>query len=162
MNFSLDKVAQQAGVSKGGLVHHFATKEELLRAAAVDTIERFESKLTSKIDQDDGDSAGKMTRAYIDVVLDTENPTHVTEASPLVISYLNEKDSVDEPNRFESWQARTEEDGIDTITATIVRLAVDGILYTELIDSKPIPQELRRQIYRRLHEMLDSSTGVSD
>ncbi len=78
-----------------------------------------------------------------------------TEASPLVLSYLNQKESVDEPNRFESWQARTEADGIDIITATIVRLAVDGILYTELIDSKPLPKELRQQVYARLHQMIE-------
>ena len=32
-NFTLDDVAEQAGISKGGLVYTFATKDGLVRAA---------------------------------------------------------------------------------------------------------------------------------
>lgn len=140
-----------AGVSKGGLMHHFPTKDALLRAAAQDTIEKFEQRVSAETNNTP--TPGNMTRAYINAVLGDEPSVH-HEASPLLLSYLNDKEGVDRPNRFETWQARSEQDGIDPITATIIRFAVDGILYTELIDNKPIPDELRQQISARLHTML--------
>ena len=156
MNFSLDKVAQAAEVSKGGLMHHFQTKDALLRAAAQDTIDRFEAQLADEMAADDDDQ-GRITRAYVNVALDSEQPV-LHEASPLVLSYLNNKEGVERPNRFETWQRQTEHDGLDVVLATIIRFAVDGILYTELIDNQPIPAELKTEILSRLQMMIAEAT----
>ncbi|MEM7113590.1 MAG: TetR/AcrR family transcriptional regulator [Chloroflexota bacterium] len=160
MNFSLDKVAQAARVSKGGLMHHFQSKDALLRAAAQDTIEQFESQLADEMIVDD-DAQGRMTRAYVKVALDSERPV-LHEASPLVLSYLNDKEGIERPNRFETWQTQTEQDGLDVVLATIIRFAVDGILYTELIDNQPIPAELKTEILERLRVMIAEASVSSE
>lgn len=153
-NFSLDSVAKMAGVSKGGLIHHFESKEVLLRAAAQDAIEGFETQLAREMKSAEI-TPTPMLRAYIQVVLG-ENATHRAELSPILLSYLNADQN--EPNRFQTWQARAEQDNIDIITATIVRLAVDGLLYTELIDNQQIDPILRRQVRERLVAMLDAGS----
>ncbi|MGB1252398.1 MAG: TetR/AcrR family transcriptional regulator [Candidatus Promineifilaceae bacterium] len=152
-NFSLDSVAREAGVSKGGLMHHFASKDALLRAAAENAIVAFETQLKQKIETDEGAQSGKLSRAYVESVLG-EGTVVQAELSPVLLGYLNSAETNPTPNRFQTWQARTEQDGIDTITATIVRLALDGIIYTELIDSEPIDNELRQQIRERMLDML--------
>ena len=38
---SLDVVAREAGVSKGGLMHHFRSKDELMTALADDLFDQF-------------------------------------------------------------------------------------------------------------------------
>ncbi|MEM7345453.1 MAG: TetR/AcrR family transcriptional regulator [Chloroflexota bacterium] len=152
-NFSLDKVAEMAGVSKGGLMHHFESKGALLRAAAQDTIDQFEARVEAEMTVGNDQEAGLMTRAYVETVLGANRPFH-TEISPLLLSYVNEGEDQPKPSRFESWQARTEEDGLDVVTATMVRLIADGILYTELIDKTPIPAELREQLYARVQQLL--------
>ena len=151
--FSLDNVAREAGVSKGGLMHHFASKDALLRAAAQEAIMQFEARLDAQMAADTGARQGKMSRAYVEVVLG-EGATHQAELSPVLLGYLNSAETPNTPNRFQAWQDRSEQDGLDSITATIVRLALDGIIYTELIDGEPIEAELREQLRARLLEML--------
>ena len=65
-----------------------------------------------------------------------------------------------EPMReaYARWQALLEHDGIDPITATIVRLAVDGLWFTEMFgfDDAICTGERRAQIMTRLKEMCSS------
>ncbi len=155
-NFSLDKVAELAEVSKGGLMHHFESKTALLQAAAQDAIEQFEARVENEMAADDDQGDGVLTRAYAKTVLGSEHHFD-TKISPFLLSYLNEGNDEPKPNRFQSWQKRTEEDGLDVVTATMVRFIADGILYTELIDNTPIPADLREQLYVRVLKLLDEA-----
>ncbi len=150
-NFSLDSVAREAGVSKGGLMHHFASKDALLQAAAQDAIDQFEARFEAGLS--DENVPGQMTRAYVEAAFDEAQFS--AELSPILLGYLN-SDQSDIPTRFEAWQSRSVADGIDPVTATLVRLVADGLLYTELIDNQPIDAKLRDQIKQRLFQMLGS------
>ena len=149
--FSLEKVARAAGVSKGGLLHHFPDKESLLCGVAQDVITQFETTVENEqaTDDDSGDT-GRFTRAYIRAGLTSE--THnTTDISPVLLSFLRTtQGNAGDSSRFSYWQEKTENDGLDVVIATIVRLAVDGLLYTEVIDGKPIDETLRRQVIERL------------
>ena len=48
--FTLDAVAQRAGVSKGGLLYHFASKDALLEAMLEAQLEGFERALSASLD----------------------------------------------------------------------------------------------------------------
>ncbi|GLY50844.1 TetR/AcrR family transcriptional regulator [Lentzea sp. NBRC 102530] len=50
---TLDHIAKETGVSKGGLLHHFATKEDLVRALAQDLFDRFRADVLAHLDPDD-------------------------------------------------------------------------------------------------------------
>lgn len=63
---TLDAVAREAGVSKGGLTHHFATKDALITAM----LEHFAQRLVRELDRfaaDDPDLAGRRVRAMMKV-----------------------------------------------------------------------------------------------
>lgn len=63
---TLDGVAREAGVSKGGLTHHFATKDALVTAM----LEHFAQRLVRELDRfaaDDPELAGRRVRAMMKV-----------------------------------------------------------------------------------------------
>ena len=157
-NFSLAKVAKEAGVSKGGLLHHFPTKEALLRGVAQDTISRFESGLAEKrAEQAEPNQPGSFTRAYVEFVLG-EGQEPLPDVSPVLLAFLrSNENNASIQTRFAYWQEQTEQDGLDVATATLIRLAIDGLIYTEVIDDTPISHELRQQMRQRLLQLIDEA-----
>jgi AcrR family transcriptional regulator len=65
-------VAEGAGVTKGGLFHHFANKEALLDAMVADILRSVDETIDAIMAQDD-DPHGAFTRAYVACALD---PAH--------------------------------------------------------------------------------------
>ncbi|MGB0386654.1 MAG: TetR/AcrR family transcriptional regulator [Ardenticatenaceae bacterium] len=157
-NFSLAKVAKEAGVSKGGLLHHFPSKEALLHGVAQDIISRFESGLAEKREeQAERDQPGSFTRAYVEFVLgDGQEP--LSDVSPVLLAFLRSNENeASIKSRFAYWQQQTEQDGLDIATATLIRLAIDGLIYTEVIDDTPISHDLRQQMRERLLQLIDQA-----
>lgn len=68
---SLDAIAAVAEVSKSGLLHHFRTRDELLRAVAEDTVETFRAAVLDNLDLSEN-RPGKLLRAYIRTLLSDE------------------------------------------------------------------------------------------
>jgi hypothetical protein len=62
--------------------------------------------------------------------------------------------------RFAAWQTRLETDGLDPATATIVRLAIDGLCLCGLL-GLPVPEgPLRRRILEQLTSMTRPPEGA--
>ncbi|SNZ10164.1 transcriptional regulator, TetR family [Terribacillus aidingensis] len=59
-NFSLNNVSHQAGISKGGLLYHFPTKEELLRGLHNYIIQFIKEKI-----EEESKKGGSYTQSYI-------------------------------------------------------------------------------------------------
>lgn len=152
--FSLDTVAQEAGVSKGGLIHHFPSKEALLIAVTKQIVTDFEERVREGMAQEAAGTPGRMLRSYIRAVLSDEGEV-LANISPVLLSYAGGIDGLG--SRFDYWQEIMANDGIDTVTATKVRLTVDGLLYTEMIDDRPIDSDLRRKILERLLKEIETS-----
>lgn len=60
----LEAVAADAGVTKGGLLHHFPSKQALVEGVFQHLLEEFEADLEARMAAD-GDGFGLFTRAYI-------------------------------------------------------------------------------------------------
>jgi AcrR family transcriptional regulator len=72
--FTLEAVAAQARVSKGGLLHHFATKRDLLSAVISQHLERHECWMTGTLEP----SGLIWTQAYVQAALSTESVSVAT------------------------------------------------------------------------------------
>lgn len=68
---SIQAVADLAGVTKGGVFHHFPSKQKLLEAMVQDVLFRLDVAVDDYMQQDD-QSHGCFTRAYIYFTLQTE------------------------------------------------------------------------------------------
>ncbi|PWW63378.1 TetR/AcrR family transcriptional regulator [Actinokineospora spheciospongiae] len=125
---SLDDIARQAGVSKGGLLHHFASKDELVRALAEDLLAGFRADVTAAVNPADT-APGALTRAYVRVCADfARDDVAVHELQPL-IGHLSTIPEVAEIARADArrWRDDLRADGLpDHITALVVA-AADGI-----------------------------------
>ncbi|MFI1195148.1 TetR/AcrR family transcriptional regulator [Micromonospora sp. NPDC020750] len=61
---TLVSIAEEAGVSKGGLLHHYPTRNVLLLAVATDVLERFRAEVMRFLDLSEN-HPGKVLRAYV-------------------------------------------------------------------------------------------------
>ncbi|MDR1472125.1 MAG: TetR/AcrR family transcriptional regulator [Synergistaceae bacterium] len=61
---TLDLVAQRAGVSKGGLIHHFPSRRALVEGLFNHLLALFESSVANYISQD-SNPRGRFSRAYL-------------------------------------------------------------------------------------------------
>ncbi len=66
---TIQAVAEAAGVSKGGLLHHFPSKRSLLDELFAELLEEFSERITARMNRDPR-SEGRFTRAYVSVLLE--------------------------------------------------------------------------------------------
>lgn len=150
---TLDSVAKEAGVSKGGLLYHFPTKESLISGLLEYYIWGFEESikntLAAELDGKEG-VPGRLLSAYIRASAE-EDPEELTIGLGLLAAIATNPALLDSWRVFyKSWQDRIMADGIDPVLATIARLAADGLWVNELFGIAPLDPTLRQQIIQRL------------
>lgn len=151
---TLDAAARKAGVSKGGLLYHFPSKEALV-AGMVDVLsEEFTSALTSRREADgDGSQPGGWPRAYARATFETA-PAEFQKASALLAAVATNPELLDPlRERYKQWQHLLTNDGIDPAIATIIRLAVDGFWLADLLGLAPLTEPLRSQVLQALVDL---------
>src|SRR6058998_603358 len=63
-NLTLDAVAAEAGLSKGGLLHHFPTKDKLVEGMVVRSAEQWRATYRAAIEQE-SPGPGRVARALL-------------------------------------------------------------------------------------------------
>ncbi|HEX2313312.1 MAG TPA: TetR/AcrR family transcriptional regulator [Thermomonospora sp.] len=124
---TLAAVAERAGVSKGGLLYHFPTKEALIKGMVTRVIEEFDERVASF---DDG-SPGGYTRAYVEATFEVLAGSEAARtrrrwsvitaaaADPELIAPLREA--------MARWHRIDPGRETDPVTAAVVRLAAEGL-----------------------------------
>ncbi|PSL45902.1 TetR family transcriptional regulator [Salsuginibacillus halophilus] len=151
MHLTLDAVAKEAGVSKGGLLYHFPTKEALVEGM-VKQISAMYQEEAAKFVEEDEDTAGAWTRAYIHETFRQTEEEKEMNAGMLAAIAVNPELLNPVRNSYKRWRERIAEDGIDETEATIALLASDGLWLTELFGLVPLDDEQREKIYETLRE----------
>jgi len=152
----LDAVAATAGVSKGGLLYHFGSKEALVAGLCDRMFERFERSLAALVETDP-EPRGAWTRAYLASTVTAEGKP-ADDSAPLMASILaalgrDSKHLATVREHFARWHARLDRDGIDPELATIVRLASDGLWLTALLGLEGLPGARGAATVRALHAL---------
>lgn len=147
---TLDAVAAQAEVSKGGLLHHFANKEALIAGIIRHLYGLFNARV-ERYYAEDIDPVGRWSRAYIRASFDEfEVPL---QALVGLFPYVDESDPLREipQEDLRMWSARLTDDGIPPARATVIRLACDSV-WTEralkMDDQAVSPDDLRAELLR--------------
>lgn len=153
---TLDAVAARAGVSKGGLLYHFKSKRELVAALLVAWLDAFEAE----IDQAAEPGPGGWTRAFV------EAGARPFGEDELATDFAILAAAVEEPaqravvgERYAAWQARIAADGLDAATATLARLATDGLWLSDLLGLAPPTGALREAVLERLRGLAAPAPG---
>lgn len=148
-HLTLDAIAQVANVSKGGLLYHFPSKHALLSALVEDELERLTTQLSEATQAEGADQPGSLTRAWVRhgfASLMTEMLDFGVSSGALAV--VAEDPQLINPARnwFQELGERLQNDGIDPVLATIVRLAVDGMSLSALLGFPSPPEPLRSQV----------------
>ncbi|MDR2697343.1 MAG: TetR/AcrR family transcriptional regulator [Holophagales bacterium] len=123
-NLTLDLVAQKAGVSKGGLIHHFPSRQALVTSLFHSLLEIFQKHIESFIEQD-SDRRGRFTRAYVKTTALPQSESKLLGAFALAMSNDEELARL----WFDWLKSQIEKHGENTLSLVgrMVRYAADGI-----------------------------------
>ncbi|MFE0755544.1 TetR/AcrR family transcriptional regulator [Inquilinus sp. NPDC058860] len=152
---TLDAVAEAAGLSKGGLIYHFASKEALIRAM----IARIGACMQERMDRlsaADG-RPGTRTRAYLGAAFPPPGTPEDRDATreAALIAALGNDPALLAPYaaQYAGWVAQQQADGIDPVLAAIVRLAADGLWLNEVFGIRAVDPADRAAVLQRLDAM---------
>lgn len=152
---TLDAVAHQAGVSKGGLLYHFPNKNALVVGLGEQLIQDFEVAWQTEYDQDDAPGTpGQWVRAYIHSTLRMSKQTLalIARLSSLIVEMPPELQKSAEAYE-QRWHQRIEADGLDPTQATIIQLAIDGLWSLEMFQFCAPDEPRRTQVVEALLAM---------
>lgn len=129
---SVQAVANAAGVTKGGLFHHFASKQVLLEAVMAELISALDAEIDALISQD-CEAYGCFTRAYVNAVFADRSRDSGRQWAALSVSMVGE------PSLRRMWTSWFEgrlsrhKETDDRVVLELVRLAADGIWFADLL-----------------------------
>jgi len=148
---TLDAVADRAGVSKGGLLYHFPSKEALV-SGMVDELCRTFAELAEAAARADPEPAGRSARAYLAASAGElwHSSRWLALVGALVIS----------PGLLDSWRdwvvagrAADEAENAGPVAAAIVRLAADGLWLAGVLGLPAPDEQLHAAVLAELDQM---------
>jgi AcrR family transcriptional regulator len=124
---TLDDIATEAGVSKGGLVYHFPSKQALLIALGQSITQAFIDLVDSKKDPSDT-RPGKLARAYIRASFKDLDAGSLRDNLALAAHLISDptlQPLADEDGK--RWRNDLLQDGLPEATITLIIAACDGV-----------------------------------
>lgn len=151
---TLDAVAKEAGVSKGGLLYHFPNKDALLMGMVAHLIAQFEQLLESQLVRESNlDVPGAWLRAFIraEDAFDCQNAALQSG----LLAAVSKNSALLEPLHAASarWHQKARKCGVDPLKAEIILLAADGLSWNQLLGLTCISEEERSQVIAELIRM---------
>jgi len=159
---TLNTVADKAKLSKGGLLYHFPNKETLVKELFQYVMSSFDSeisRLARKFSKNSPNEKGSWLKAYAQGSMKQAlNPSisklmaslfASVDDFPWIHSYMQEK--------YDSWQKHVEDSGIDPVIATLFRLTIDGLWFTEIYQYAPPNKKRRKDILKVLETLIEEA-----
>lgn len=121
-------VADAVGVTKGGVMHHFATKNALILEVFNDAMAKFEAEVDAAMAKDPV-RYGSFTRAYIDATISLGEKGHkeFDNQATLYVLMLGDSEMRELWAQWANEQLKKHEATDNTETLCMVRLVADGI-----------------------------------
>lgn len=161
-SLTLDAVAEEAGLSKGGLLYHFPSKVELIEALFQYHIDRFNQRLEQLVAAEEAGIGGWL-RAYaqasIEQITDPDKASMFAslfaagERYPSVLAIMKRS--------YDEWQLQVESCGVAPSVAMLVRLAVDGLWFTEMYQYAPPNLEQRQAVLQLILQLTSEKPSLS-
>ena len=153
---TLEGVAHAAGVSKGGLLYHFPSKESLLTALA----QRYVESMDHCIDSAKGELHEESSRDLKACILGVlgSDPRSKAMGAVLMATAANDLALLEViRQRIAEYTAEMEANSGDFARASIVALAVDGLKMREALRISPFTPAQREQIVNELLKIAEEA-----
>ncbi len=132
---TLDAVAERAGVSKGGLLYHFPSKDALIQAMIARMVDAFNFELHAQIAKEPA-GPGRITRAIIKVGFD--HPKGILQKDErlrrALLAAVSSKPALLEPVRenVRRWIAALDKDGLPKGYSLLALAVMDGVCFWKM------------------------------
>ena len=146
---TLENVAARAGVTKGGLIYHFKTREMLLQALIERMVEQIESRY-----QAGAAKGGQTLEALLIAMIDDTFAMPAADKALMrnllaaVSNYPNQLGPVQQ--MYERTVSSINQQGEHSGLALMVSCALDGLVFLELLDIKHFNDQERAQMRQTL------------
>ncbi|UVH57754.1 TetR/AcrR family transcriptional regulator [Variovorax paradoxus] len=149
---TLEAVAAAAGVTKGGLIYHFKTRDELLAAVVQAILDEWDQRSRVKAAQA-GSSSGALLRALIDDTFDME-PREKQLISNLLAAASSYPHLLGPVRDFYSrLYGDFAKSGSRSGTALVIAAALDGMSVMELLSFHQFSDRQRKAMRQALHAL---------
>lgn len=158
-NLTLDAVAMEAGLSKGGLLYNFPSKQSLIEGMIGVFVDRHRAYLAA-LREADGSRPGTAVRTLLaakrDMPLDRG-------AKLAVLAGVAENPDLLAPLRAELAETlrELEQESPDPRMATLVWLASDGLMFWELLGISPLDDLGRERVWSYMASLVDDDTPAA-
>jgi len=151
---TLDRVAEVAGISKGGLLYHYPTKQALIVGMLEATLGTADDRLNTLADAN-GRTSGSFAQAYLDYVRSGDHAHDSSATSIFAAAALEDGDLSPAQRQFAAWQDRlVSNDDLDETTALLARVVGDGLWLIDLFDLAPPTNAQRDALCQLVEDML--------
>lgn len=129
---SVQAVADAAGVTKGGLFHHFPSKQALLEAVMADLLAALDCEIDDLLSQD-CEGFGRFTRAYVNAVFSDRGRDSGKQWAAISVSMVGEPSLRRMWNSWIEGRLARHKETDNGVVLELVRLAADGIWFADLL-----------------------------
>lgn len=155
---TLQSVATEAGISKGGLLYHFQSKEALIEGLFEYHNDIFETRLRELVALED-DKPGAFLRAYakasVEQMMDPDNASLYASLFAAEEKYATAHKLMRQ--KYVAWQKAIDQTGLEPDWAMLLRFAVDGLWFAEMHQyAAPRPQQ-REKILNMILDLTNYS-----
>lgn len=146
---TLDRVAAEAGVSKGGLLYHFGSKDTLIEGMVERQLRIFDQHLEVALGGEPA-GPGRRTRAMLRAAFGsaTRPAKRERRATVALLAAVVKRPSLLDPVRatYARWMEELHGDGLPDGAAIVALAALDGLYFWSLLGLAKVPAARARAV----------------
>ncbi|MCU0931496.1 MAG: TetR/AcrR family transcriptional regulator [Serpentinimonas sp.] len=150
-NLTFDELVRRSGITRGGIVYHFPTKDALLQALVENDLQHWNGCVADKRRRTSGPNADLL--AYLQS--STEPDEETSRLCAGLLSAATTSKALNEPWKryYEKHHADVARASADPVMACLLTLAADGLFWQETLGLSPLSRSERRAVVQRMLEL---------
>lgn len=151
---TLDEAARVAGLSKGGVLYHFKTKDDLIRGIVETLVNSYDSLLRQHYEAV-APGPYRWVRAVVHAGFDPDGPSNDKLSSALLASLAVNRDLVAPLQaHLDKWIAIIEADSPNPLLAGLICMAMDGHCFETILGLDICDETKREQMKAFMLDLL--------